>query len=378
MFADSFHPTVDGAVVAMETATRGLEKRGHEVVMLAPDTKDRPDYPRRVHYLPSREFKYYPGYRVVISPSDMLEFLRKEKVDIIHSHGMASMAILSLTAARALKVPHVLTFHTMANEAIRYYSPIPVREDIMVELVWTYLRNMLKRPEVVIAPSAPVKQELEDHGVIMKACEVVPTGVDCRRFTPEKYDKKFLERYGFGGKRVMLHVGRLSMEKRLDIVLDAVAALSSKMPDLRLLVVGTGPAMEQYKRKVSDLGIADRVAFTGFLPDDELPIAYASCEALVISSTFETQGLVVLEALASGTPVVGIRYRAIPEFVHEGKNGCLFDLDDCADAIMRCLDRGDSMMMSAVSSAREYSIDACTERLEKTYELAAEILAKQS
>jgi len=378
MFADSFHPTVDGAVVAMETATRGLEKRGHEVVMLAPDTKDRPDYPRRVHYLPSREFKYYPGYRVVISPSDMLEFLRKEKVDIIHSHGMASMAILSLTAARALKVPHVLTFHTMANEAIRYYSPIPVREDIMVELVWTYLRNMLKRPEVVIAPSAPVKQELEDHGVIMKACEVVPTGVDCRRFTPEKYDKKFLERYGFGGKRVLLHVGRLSMEKRLDIVLDAVAALSSNMPDLRLLVVGTGPAMEQYKRKVSDLGIADRVAFTGFLPDDELPIAYASCEALVISSTFETQGLVVLEALASGTPVVGIRYRAIPEFVHEGKNGCLFDLDDCADAIMRCLDRGDSMMMSAVSSAREYSIDACTERLEKTYELAAEILAKQS
>jgi 1,2-diacylglycerol 3-alpha-glucosyltransferase len=378
MFADSFHPTVDGAVVAMETAARGLEERGHEVVMLAPDTKDRPNYPRKVHYLPSREFKYYPGYRVVISPSDMLEFLRHEKVDVIHSHGLASMAILSLTASRALRVPHVLTFHTMANEAVRYYSPFPVREDIMVALVWTYLRNMLKRPEVVIAPSAPVKQELEENGVVMKACEVVPTGVDCKRFTPENYDKKFLERFGLGGKRVMLHVGRLSMEKRLEIVLEAMAQLSAKVPDLRLLVVGAGPAMESYKKEVSKLGLSDRVVFTGFLPDEELPVAYASCEALVISSTFETQGLVVLEALASGTPVVGIRYRAIPEFVHEGKNGCLFELDSCAEAIMRCLDRGDSMMMSAVSSAREYSIDACTAKLERTYGLAAEILARHS
>lgn len=378
MFADSFHPTVDGAVVAMETAARGLEKRGHEVVMLAPDTKDRPNYPRKVHYLPSREFKFYPGYRVVISPSDMLEFLRHEKVDIMHSHGLASMAILSLTASRALRVPHVLTFHTMANEAIRYYSPFPVREDIMVALVWTYLRNMLKRPEVVIAPSAPVKQELEEHGVVMKACEVVPTGVDCKRFTPENYDKKFLERFGFGGKRVMLHVGRLSLEKRLEIVLEAMARLSAKVPDLRLLVVGAGPAMESYKKEASKLGLSDRVVFTGFLPDEDLPVAYASCEALVISSTFETQGLVVLEALASGTPVVGIRYRAIPEFVHEGKNGCLFESDSCADAIMRCLDRGDSMMMSAVSSAREYSIDTCTAKLERTYGLAAEILARHS
>ncbi len=378
MFADSFHPTVDGAVVAMETVARGLENRGHEVVVLAPDSKNRPTYPRKVHYLPAVGFKFYPGYRVVVSPSDMLEYLRMEKVDVIHSHGLASMAILSLTASRALKVPHVLTFHTMANEAIRYYSPIPVREDLIVELVWTYLRNMLKRPEVVIAPSAPVKKELEEHGVKMKACEVVPTGVDCRRFTPEKYDKKFLEKFGLSGKRVMLHVGRLSMEKRLDIVLEAIAKLSGNVPDLRLLVVGAGPAAEFYKKKVADLHLADKVVFTGFLPDAELPVAYASCEALVISSTFETQGLVVLEALASGTPVVGIRYRAIPEFVHEGKNGCLFDPDNCAEAIMRCLDRGDSMMMSAVSSAREYSADSCTAKLEKAYEQAGDILAKST
>jgi glycosyltransferase involved in cell wall biosynthesis len=122
MFTDSFHPTVDGAVVSMERQCEGLERRGHEVVVIAPDANERCEYPRPVHYLPSAEFRSYKGYRIVVSPSDMLDYLRQERVDIVHCHGLASMAILSLTAARALKLPHLLTFHTMANEAIKYYS----------------------------------------------------------------------------------------------------------------------------------------------------------------------------------------------------------------------------------------------------------------
>jgi 1,2-diacylglycerol 3-alpha-glucosyltransferase len=126
------------------------------------------------------------------------------------------------------------------------------------------------------------------------------------------------------------------------------------------------------------LRISDRVVFAGFIPDEELPAAYASCEALVIASTFETQGLVVLEALASGTPVIGIRCRAIPEFVQEGKNGCLFDLETCADAVQRCLVRSGSMKISAVSSAREFSIDSSAAKLELVYERAAKILKENS
>lgn len=377
MFVDSFHPTVDGAVVAMEIAAGGLERRGHEVIVLAPRVNPLPATTRPVHYLPSIEFKSYPGYRIVISPSDMLEHLRRERVDLIHSHGLASMAILSLTAAKALKLPHVLTFHTMANEAMNYYSPLKINPQIMQKMVWIYLRNLLKRPEVVIAPSAPIKEELEANAVKMRSCEVVPTGVDCKRFSPEKYNRAFLEKYGLAGRRVVLHVGRLSPEKRFDIVLKAIAELSTKEPELRLLVVGKGPSADEYKRMAGSLGIKDKVVFAGFLPDDELPVAYASCQTLVIASTFETQGLVVLESLASGTPVAGIRYRAIPEFVHEGKNGCLFDPNACADAIQRCLRRSESMMLDAVASAREFSVEACTTRLESAYSHAAQILKNE-
>jgi 1,2-diacylglycerol 3-alpha-glucosyltransferase len=378
MFADSFYPNVDGAVVSMETQIRGLEAKGHEVVVFAPDTPRRPDYPRTVHYFPSIEFRSYKGYRIIWAAPRMMEHLRSEKVDILHCHGVASMAILSLTAARALEIPHLLTFHTMANEAVKYYSFLPMREDLMVPAVWIYLRNMMSRPEVVIAPSAPIKEELLANGVRMHACEVVPTGVDLARFSPKNYDRRFLERFGLDGHRVALHVGRLSMEKRLDIVLKAMVRLRTEEPDLRLLVAGQGPAYDHYRAMARSLGVADRVVFAGFLPDEDLPKAYATCDMLVLASTFETQGLVVLEALASGTPVAGIRCRAIPEFVTEGKNGCLFEEDSCAEGIRRCLARASSMKLNAVASARDYSIDACTDKLVGAYSLAEKVLAQDT
>jgi len=376
MFTDSFYPVKDGVLAAMETQAKGLEARGHEVVVVAPDTSPRPDYPRRVHYLPSIGFRWYPGYRIAVSSSDMMEFVREVRPDVLHCHGLASMAILSLTVARAAKIPHVLTFHTMANEAVKYYSPWPVREDLIVPLVWVYLRNMMKRAEVVIAPSRPIKDELEENGVRMQACEVVPTGIDTSVYTPDNFDRDFPGRYGLQGKRVLLHVGRLSKEKRLDIVLGAMAKLAKDEPDLRLLVAGSGPSSGFYADEAKRLGIPDRVVFAGFMPDPELLKAYASCDALVLASTFETQGLVVLEALASGTPVAGMRCRAIPEFVQEGKNGCLFDEASCAEGIQRCLSRGKSMKLNAVASAREYSVEPCTRRLEAAYGLAADILAR--
>lgn len=378
MFADSFYPTVDGAVVSMETQIRGLEAKGHEVVVFAPDTPNRPEYPRTVHYFPSLEFRSYKGYRIIYAAPTMMECVRREKVDVLHCHGVASMAILSLTVARAMEIPHLLTFHTMANEAVKYYSFLPMREDVLVPSVWIYLRNMMRRPEVVIAPSTPIKEELLSNGVRMNACEVVPTGVDLHRFTPKNYDRTFLERFGLDGHKVVLHVGRLSMEKRLDIVLKAMVRLKREEPDVRLLVAGQGPAYDHYRAMAHSLGVSDRVVFAGFLSDEDLPKAYATCDMLTLASTFETQGLVVLEALASGTPVAGIRCRAIPEFIEEGKNGCLFEEDTCAEGIRRCLARASSMKMNAVASARGYSVEACTDKLLKTYELAAEILAKDT
>jgi 1,2-diacylglycerol 3-alpha-glucosyltransferase len=373
MFTDSYHPTVDGAVVSMDRQCESLVAKGHDVVVLAPRPSVRVDVRWPVHYLPSTEFKSYRGYRIVVSPSDMLEYLRDEEVDIAHCHGLASMAILSLTAGKALRMPTVLTFHTMANEAVKYYSFIGVREDLVVPLVWVYLRNLLRRPEMVIFPSEPIREELMAQGVETKAQAVVPTGVDCDTYRPENRDPSVLAQYGLEGKRVLLHVGRLSMEKRLDIVLRAIRELAASEPDIRLLVMGSGPAEGRYKALTRELGIEDRVVFAGFVSDGLLRKAYATCDMLVLASTFETQGLVLLEAMASGTPVAGMRRRAIPEFVHDGHNGTLFEESSCADGIRRCLGDLDRLRRNSMATAKEFSSEACTDRLLQAYEEAFEV-----
>lgn len=371
MFNDSYHPTVDGAIVSMERQCRCLEARGHEIVLLAPDSPSRIDGRWPVHYLPSMEFRSYRDYRIVVSPSDMLEYLRREEVDIVHCHGLASMAILSLTAARALRLPSVMTFHTMANEAVKYYSFIGLREDLLVPLVWVYLRNLLRRPDMVIFPSAPIAKEVIGHGVKPMAHEIIPTGVDCTAFSPVNRDPSLLTDHGLDGRRVVLHVGRLSKEKRLDIVIRAMAELKKEDRDLRLLVVGSGPAEREYRALVDKLGLSEEVVFAGFVSDDLLAKAYATCDVLALASTFETQGLVILEAMASGTPVAGMKCRAIPEFVKDGHNGCLFGQDTCAEGIRRCLEGADGFRANAIETARQYSTDACSARLEKAYERAA-------
>ncbi len=375
MFTDSYHPTVDGAVVSMERQCEGLEAKGHEIVIMAPDTPGKVNGRWPVHYLPSTEFRSYKGYRIVVSPSDMLEHLRSQEPDIIHCHGLASMAILSLTAARAMRLPSVLTFHTMANEAVKHYSFFNFREDLMVPLVWTYLRNLLRRPDMVIFPSEPIKREITAHGVRPKSFAVVPTGVDCDAFSPANHDPSMLSRYGLDDKRVLLHVGRLSKEKRLDIVLRAFKELRGEVPELRLLIVGSGPAEAEYKKLAADLGLAQEAVFAGFVPNDVLAKAYATCDMLVLASTFETQGLVILEAMASGTPVAGMRRRAIPEFIQDGHNGCLFDEDSCADAIRRCLEDVDALGANALKTARTHSTETYIQKLEEAYEKARAVKA---
>lgn len=375
MFTDSYHPTVDGAVVSMERQCESLEARGHEIVIMAPDTPGKVNGRWPVHYLPSTEFRSYRGYRIVVSPSDMLEHLRSQEPDIIHCHGLASMAILSLTAARAMRLPSVLTFHTMANEAVKHYSFFNFREDLMVPLVWIYLRNLLRRPDMVIFPSEPIKREIIDHGVRPKSCSVVPTGVDCDAFSPANRDPAVLSRYGLDGKRVLLHVGRLSKEKRLDIVLRAFKELRGEVPELRLFIAGSGPAEAEYKKLAADLGLAQEAVFAGFVPNDVLAKAYATCDMLVLASTFETQGLVILEAMASGTPVAGMKRRAIPEFIQDGHNGCLFDEDSCADGIRRCLKDIDALGANALKTARTHSTETYIRKLEEAYEKARAVKA---
>jgi len=203
---------------------------------------------------------------------------------------------------------------------------------------------------------------------------VIPTGIDCDRFRPENDGSGIRHRYGLDRERVLLHVGRIAMEKNLDLVIDGFSQLVKKDPQVRLLIVGDGPAKKHYQAIVKEKGLDDRVIFTGFIPDEELPQVYAACDASVIASKFETQGLVGLEAMASGKPVVGINYRAVKELIRNGENGFLFedDPDSCAEAMRAALDHSEELRSGARRYAMGYSVELSVEKLVELYKYSIE------
>ncbi|HVO77447.1 MAG TPA: glycosyltransferase, partial [Methanomassiliicoccales archaeon] len=305
MFTDTYLPTRDGVVTSILTTKAELERLGHEVTVFAPAMEHPPAQEKDVIYVRSLGFKRYPGYRVPIFPTNKCEMLEELGIEVIHSQGLLFMALRSMLAGRSLKLPVVTTFHTMVTDAAKYYNFTPFPDWMVDHLMWTYLRRLLQRSEAVIAPSAAIEKELWKYAPNMRRVEVIPTGVDSELFNPSVDGTPMRTRLGLDGKRVILVLGRIAWEKNMDLVLQGFALLSKKDPNAALLVVGEGPAKDHYVQAAKELGISDRTIFTGFVPDEELPKYYAACDAFTIASKFETQGLVVLEAMASGKPVAG-------------------------------------------------------------------------
>jgi len=364
MVTDSYFPTRDGVVTSITIAKQGLEKLGHEVIVVAPD----PGKDKRmdgVHYFKAAKFKSYPDYFVPIFPSNKAEILRSIDPDVIHIHGMAIMAMKAIIAARNLKVPTVLTFHTMVGDAIEFYSPLKISPEIQKKLIWIYLRNLLKRPGAVIGPTESTINELLANGVRPKRTEIIPTGIDTKRFNPEIDGSAMRERYGIKEEKVALYAGRLSFEKNIDVIINALRYVDN----VKLLIAGKGPAKESLTEEAAKAGVADRVIFAGFVPDAELPSIFAAADLSVSASRFETQGLSILEALACGLPVACANERAFKDVIKHGVNGFLFDggAEECADAMRMCISCDDAVKKNARATAESLSLDACAQKLSDLY-----------
>jgi 1,2-diacylglycerol 3-alpha-glucosyltransferase len=374
MFTDTYLPTRDGVVTSIITMKQKLEELGHDVFMFAPEPENDADREDGIYYFRAVSFNNYPGYRVAMFPTNKCEILANLHVDVIHTHGLLAMALRSMFAGRVLRKPVVVSFHTMVTEASEYYVRMPLPMPVVNRLFWIYLRQLLERAEVVVVPSEAIKAELSQYAQDMKRIEVIPTGVDCSLFSPDVDGTAIRRRHGLDKEKIVLNVGRIAWEKNLDLVFEGFSAMKNRNDGLRLMIVGDGPAKEHYMNLASKLGIADRTIFTGFVPDSDLPQYYAASDAFVMASKFETQGIVVLEAMACGKPVAGINYRAVAEIVKDRVNGFLFDdsPESCASAMEKALGCSDNVRVEARRSAEKYSMSDGIKRLVDLYKFAIE------
>ena len=232
-----------------------------------------------------------------------------------------------------------------------------------------YLKWYFGLYKTVTSPSRYTSSILSSQGI---HSAVVPNGIDTGRFNLKANSERFKKRFSLYGKTVFMHVGRLVFEKNIDLLIESALLVKEEVPDAVFVIVGSGPAKEQYKSRVREKGLESLFVFTGFVPDEELPEAYSACDVFAFPSKFETQGLVALEAMACGKPVACASKSATSELISEGKNGFSFSdsPDDCAQKLILCSQSSKKMASFARKKAEEYSIEKCTSKMLKAYDSA--------
>lgn len=320
MLSDVYHPRVNGVSTSISTFRRFLKAAGHHVTLIAPrypgdtsldtDTLRVPGY-----YLPGdpEDRLLLPGRILKLKPQ-----LEAMHFDVVHVHTPFAAHRAGVRLASALGIPVVETYHTYFEAYFHHYIPfLPQR---LLELIARRLtRSQADAVDRLIVPSTALQKVMRDYGV-RTAIEVLPTGLDLEEFSPGNR-LRFCQRHGLDPKRPMLvYVGRVAFEKNIDLLLQVVVRLRLRHPDVLLIIAGEGPALTHLKRSCRELGIAGNVHFVGYLKrGEDLWDCYAAGRAFVFASTTETQGLVLLEAMALGVPVVGVPVLGARDVLIEGE-----------------------------------------------------------
>ncbi len=381
-YTDTYLPSVDGVVTSTLNFREELERRGHNVYIFSTATNTYAKGPKdnNVFLYKGMEFAPYPQYNVALFPYNSILKLTELKIDIIHAQTPMIMGFAGLVAGKMLRCPVIGSFHTMVTNrhVIDAYYPKNVHLKNFAKFsMLRYLKFFYNRCDAVIAPTDTVKSMLKRNGI--SKVSVVPNSIDTLKLDKRISGKEV--RKGLGilpREKEILYLGRLSKEKKLDVLLKAAKELMEKDKGIKLGVGGTGPAEDHYKSMAKSLGIMDRTQFIGFVKQRDLPGVYASSDVVCLPSTFETQGIVLLEAMAMGKPVVGADYLAIKEMITNGKNGEKFrpgDYTSCARKIEKVLNNAGHYKDNAVDTAMEFSRERVTDRLLDVYNL---VLSKKA
>jgi glycosyltransferase involved in cell wall biosynthesis len=370
MFSDSYLPRISGVVRSIESFVVELRRQGHHASIFAPAYKGYVDSDPHVVRFPSLRAPGVPDFPLAIPLARrFVADLRALRLSVVHTHSPFLMGAAGRYAARRLRLPLVFTHHTMYSEYV-HYVPL-VSQRLSREAVIRYTSRYCNRCALVIAPSQAVRSWLRSQGVTAPVAVLPTAGVDMERLN--RLDPLWVRaRYGLPADApLVITVGRLAREKRFDILLEAFA-WAARGKRAHLLVVGGGPQAADLRQLARTMGIGDRVTFTGPLEHDWVLDCYAASDIFAFASPTETQGLVVVEAMATGLPVAAVRAGGVAEVVQHGATGLLSDPHPraLAASIRRLLEDPGLRRRQAEAgrmAAQEYAIQQVVRRLVGLY-----------
>ncbi|MCT9819629.1 glycosyltransferase [Microbacterium sp. W1N] len=376
MAADTFAPDVNGAARFAERLAAGLAARGHDVHVVTPSVKHSQhgtftevieEVPLTVHRLPG--VRWYPhDWLRFVWPWRSKHYARKVldevKPDVVHSqsHIVIGRGLTRIATQRG--IPVVATNHVMAENILDFTTLPPLLDKVVVKLAWEDAKRTFDMSRAVTTPTRKAAEFLEAtidiQGVIPISC-----GIDKRNYTPDLTPRPHSR---------VLFVGRLTTEKHVEVVLQAVARLAPELPDITFDIVGGGDQRRNLEQWTQKLGLTDRVTFHGRVDEAALRASYSKADVFAIASIAELQSIVTMEAMASGLPVVGADAVALPHLIRDGENGYLFEpgnVDDLADKLRRVLTASPEdylrMQEASLRGVEMHDIEKTLDTFEKLY-----------
>lgn len=373
MISDVYFPRINGVSTSIETFRSELFALGTHSTLIAPaypgDTTAATDILR----IPSRRVPFDPEDRLM-QRSAILQWLRElpaGRYDLVHIQTPFLAHYMGLRIARSLSIPAVATYHTYFEEYLHHYVPFAPRA-WMRALARRFSRGQCNALDAVVVPSRAMRDTLLAYGV-QSPLHILPTGLPEERFGGGDGDCFRAHHQIPAGRPLLLFVGRVAFEKNIDFLLKVVERIRAELPEVLLLVTGEGPALDDLRKQTTQRGLDGHVRYLGYLDRNrELADCYRAADLFVFASRTETQGLVLLEAMALGTPVLALAEMGTRDILL-GAQGAEIAPDDeagfAAQAIALLKDRARLAQMSVAAreDARNWSARSMAQRLDGLY-----------
>ena len=360
LFTETFLPKVDGIVTRLRHTIEHLERNGDRVLVVAPEGGITEYKGAKVYGVPGVPLPLYPELKLAVPPIGTKNAIEEFQPDLIHVVNPAFLGVGGIYYAKKMDVPLVASYHTHLPQYLQHYGL-----GALEGLLWELLKAAHNQAKLNLCTSSAMVTELKNHGI--ERVDLWQRGVDTEMFQPHLASAQMRSRLSHGNPEdpLLLYVGRVSAEKQIDQIKPVLEAI----PEARLAIVGDGPNREALETHFA----GTKTNFVGYLQGLELAAAFASADAFVFPSRTETLGLVLLEAMAAGCPVVAARSGGIPDIVTDGVNGYLFEPDDRDGAItatkslLKAKEIREQLRINARNEAEQWGWAAATRQLQSYY-----------
>ena len=378
--ADTYYPHVNGASYFAQRLAFYMQQAGHQVLVIAPSMDLSSDFFENdgikifgVRSFPVLVAKNFRFSLPILTRRKIKKVIRDFKPDVVHinSHFFVCRAVAGMS--KKMGIPVVGTNHFMPENLVHFMHLPKKAEEKIKKMAWKQFRTVFEKLDYVTTPTQAAAKLLIDNGFTKKVVPV-SNGIDLEKFHSGKDSDYLYEKFNLPRKPILLFVGRLDKEKKVDFIIKHLPDILKKV-DLHFVVAGNGKEKENLEKMAKRLDLDKNVTFTGYVLDHDKENLYNLTHCFIIACEVELQSLVTMEAMATGAPVIGVDALALPELIHDGENGYLFQPKDSqamVEAVVKIFsDKNlhDRMSAKSLEIIRNHGIDVTIKKFEDIYRL---------